>query len=147
MANSDYPPNRSDVLTRDPVMDDRRLTTRRTEDMEGAESVWKAKMETDIGELQTNVATIQANDAHQLRELKSISHRLSEMYRIINTRPPVWPAFALGLTGISILGALAVFTISPLSNELAELRERHNTELKDLYYSVGRLEAFKEGEK
>jgi hypothetical protein len=109
--------------------------------------LWKAEIERDIGELRTDVATIKANDANTLKELRVISDALIELRKAINVRTPIWPALTLGLAGLSLIGAIGLVVISPMNADLAELRTSYSeqgTELKELYYSLGKVEAQQE---
>jgi hypothetical protein len=100
------------------------------------EGPWRVEMEKDIGELKTDVATIKANDANTLKELKSISEALIELRRVVTAKSPVWPVFAVGIAGLGLVGAIGLAVVSPISADVAS----HATELKELYYTLGRIE-------
>ena len=106
------------------------------------DAVWKGKMENDISELQTDVATIKANDANHMRELRSIKKTLDDLRDALSIKPPIWPQLSLGIAGLALVGSIGVFALSPLN---ATVREQ-GKEMKDLYYSIGRLEALQEQE-
>jgi hypothetical protein len=111
------------------------------------DGLWKAEIERDIGELKTDVATIKANDANTLKELKSISEALVDLRKAVNVKTPVWPAVAVGIAGLGLLGAIGLAVVSPLSDDLHELRVSHNSqgaELQELYYTMGKLEGKRE---
>lgn len=120
------------------------MTTIRGNSVAEQDGLWKADIERDIGELKTDVATIKANDANTLKELRSISEALIELRRAVNVRTPIWPAITLGIAGLSLIGAIGLVVIAPLNTDLEELRSSHNAqgdELKDVYYKLGRIEA------
>ena len=104
------------------------------------DGLWKAEIERDIGELKTDVATIKANDANTLKELKSISEALIELRRAVTVKTPIWPIFAVGIAGLGLLGAIGLAVVSPISADVAGHRE----ELTELYYALGKIEGKRE---
>lgn len=109
------------------------------------DGLWKVEIERDIGALKTDIALIRADGANQMKELLGISQSLAELRKAVNVRTPLWQPIAMIIAGLSLVGSIGLVVIAPLNTDLTQLRLSHaqqGKELKDVYYKLGKVEAY-----